>query len=219
MSQHALVICAHSDDQVLGAGGTIAKLSDHGYAVTTLILSYGELSHPHLEEEYVRNMRREESERADDIVDGDGVQFLNLKDGDFKDKQHKARKHIKELLEQHNPDLVFTHSPDDFHQDHRATHSFVLNTYDDIKTIDTDIYVFDIWTLWNVEKRDWPRLYVGIDDTFTDKISALHEFSSQINIFSHTILNNYVYLKQYLTAFANGFATEDFFAEVFYKVR
>jgi LmbE family N-acetylglucosaminyl deacetylase len=36
-----LIIAAHPDDEVLGCGGTIAKLVEKGYEVFTLILGEG----------------------------------------------------------------------------------------------------------------------------------------------------------------------------------
>lgn len=219
MSDDALIICAHSDDQILGVGGTMAHLADKGYDVHTLILSYGELSHPHLDKSYVQDLRERESEAANTIVNGSTVEFLDLPEGAFLEHKHLARKHVKQQLEQHTPDIVFTHSPDDFHVDHTATHTIVTNTYDDIKTVETDIYVFDVWNLWNVDKRDWPRLYVDIDSHMQQKIKALHEFTSQINIFTHTFLVNLLYIKQYIDAFTNGLFTDSYLAEIFYKIR
>lgn len=214
----ALVIGAHSDDQALGAGGTIAKLSEEGGDVHTLILSDGEQSHPHLDPDEVRKMRRGESRAANQIL-GATTSFVGITEGQFREEEGLALKHIKKALTKYNPDIVFTHSPDDFHPDHRATYDLVTAAYDDVDSVTTDVFVFDIWTVWNTKKRGWPRYYVGIDDYYPDKIEALHEFTSQIDIFSHTILNHYVYLKQYVTAAMNGFRTDEAFAELFYKAR
>lgn len=41
-----MVFCAHPDDEVLGAGGTIAKYAREGKKVIAVIFSYGESSHP-----------------------------------------------------------------------------------------------------------------------------------------------------------------------------
>jgi LmbE family N-acetylglucosaminyl deacetylase len=43
-----LVIVAHNDDHIIGAGGTLAKYAQEGKKVRTIIMSYGESSHPHL---------------------------------------------------------------------------------------------------------------------------------------------------------------------------
>ena len=38
MSENVLVIAAHPDDEILGSGGTIKKLINHGYKVITVIV-------------------------------------------------------------------------------------------------------------------------------------------------------------------------------------
>ena len=44
MSEKILVLCAHSDDQVLGIGATIAKYSEEGKKVYVMIFSNGEMT-------------------------------------------------------------------------------------------------------------------------------------------------------------------------------
>ena len=41
MSHNILIIAAHSDDEVLGCGGTIAKLTSLGHNVATLFMTDG----------------------------------------------------------------------------------------------------------------------------------------------------------------------------------
>ena len=48
-----LVVCAHPDDNILGAGGTIAKYSSEGKKVITVIASYGESGNPWLKENVI----------------------------------------------------------------------------------------------------------------------------------------------------------------------
>jgi LmbE family N-acetylglucosaminyl deacetylase len=218
MSQTCLIICAHSDDQVLGAGGTIQELVRDGYQVKTLIFSYGEKSHPHLSEEHVRKVRKDESYEADTILGSHGVEFIDVPEGQFAESM-RARKVVKRRLEEFVPDIVFTHSEDDPHPDHRAVHRVVLDTYDELKTVESDIYAFDVWNVWNLKKRHLPRLYVGIDKYKRVKLQALHVFKSQISMFSHTYLNNVLYVKQLVQSLVNGLHTDNTFAEVFYKYR
>ena len=215
----ALVIGAHSDDQVIGAGGTIATLSKKGYEVHTTICSYGEDSHPHKRKENIQKVREEESIEAEKILGGETTTFLDLPERNFLDYKQKLRNHIKKNLEEHNPEYVFTHSKQDPHVDHQAVNKVVLDTVDEINTIDTSVYVFEIWTPWRAKERDLPKLYIDITDTFEKKIKALHKFRSQINIFTHSILNNILYFKVYTSAFVNGYKSNKVLAELFYKVR
>ena len=59
-----LVFAAHPDDEVLGAGGTIAKLSREGEDIISVIFSYGEGSDPLKEPESLIQERVKESKRS-----------------------------------------------------------------------------------------------------------------------------------------------------------
>ena len=41
MNKNVLVIAAHPDDELLGSGGTLKKLINHGYKVITVIVAKG----------------------------------------------------------------------------------------------------------------------------------------------------------------------------------
>ncbi|MGV8162127.1 MAG: PIG-L deacetylase family protein [Candidatus Nanoarchaeia archaeon] len=219
-----LVICAHSDDQIIGPGGTMAKYAREGYNVYTIILSYGEGSHPHMKLSYVAKTRVFESKAADTIIGGKGVMFLALKDGrmkrDFENKNMMGR--FKRLLANYKPCKIFTHSEDDIHPDHRFVRQIVLDASDSLarkNIIDPEIYSFDVSNIWNFKSRNYPKLVVDISATFKYKIRALHEFRSQINFFSHTISVNILYLAVYVKAFVNGLRYGYKAAEVFRRIR
>ena len=84
-----LVVCAHSDDQIFGVGGTLAKYSKEGKNIKTIIFSYGENSHPWLKEKVTIQMRVKESYEADRVIGGGGVLFYNLKEGNFVEEVEK----------------------------------------------------------------------------------------------------------------------------------
>jgi len=222
--KNILVVCAHSDDQVIGPGGAMAKFAREGYDVYTIIFSYGELSHLHLKKPYVAKVRVKESKLADKIIGGKGVFFLGLKDGairqDYLNK--KMDKKITNIFLKYEPLMIFTHSKDDLLQDHRFVRESVLKIYDSLakkKKLKSDVYSFDIWNLWNLMKRNKPKLVIDISKTFKYKIQALKEFKSQINFFSHTFLVNFLFLAIYIKAYINGLRFGFKKAEVFHKIR
>jgi len=223
-SRNILVICAHSDDQVLGPGGTMAKYAAQGYNVYTLIFTYGEVSHPHYQFKHIAKTRVQESRDADAIIGGKGVFFFGAKDGKIIESIREKKKIplLKRIIKNHSPEKIFTHSIDDPLPDHRAVRSLVLEAYDYLNKkegLKSEVYSFDVWNLWNIRKRKEPKLVVDIGDTFHKKIKALHAFKSQINFFSHTILVNFLYLGVYVKAFVNGLKYRVKVAEVFYKIR
>jgi LmbE family N-acetylglucosaminyl deacetylase len=222
--KNILVVCAHSDDQVIGPGGTVAKLAREGYDAYTIIFSYGELSHPHMKRSYIAKVRVEESRAADKIIGGKGVFFLGLKDGAMKDDflKKNMRKKLMNIFLRYSPEIIFTHSRDDLLPDHRFVRETVLNIYDELnrkKKLVSDVYSFDVWNVWNLLKRDKSFLVVDISGTFKYKVRALKEFKSQINFFSHTFLVNVLFVSVFVKAYIQGLRFKLKKAEVFFKLR
>jgi len=212
--RRVLILCAHSDDQAIGAGGTIAKFSSAGVDVKTFIFSFGELSHPHLQEMEVRKTRVQESQDANKILGGTSVIFLGMREGKFPEEYSERKWYEKLLSHIHSfrPDCILTHAPDDLHPDHRAVYKIVMDVYERGK-LTCDLYAFDIWTVLNVKKRHVPCLVVDISQTFTKKIDALSAFRSQ-KVALFTLLWS-VYAKAIFWGLRRGVR----YAEVFYKLR
>ena len=102
MKESVFVICAHSDDQILGPGGTLAKYAKEGKEIFTIIFSYGETSHFWLKKKVSAEIRVKEAQNADKVIGGSGVVFFGLKEGKFfeevknKDIKDKVKKLLKE---------------------------------------------------------------------------------------------------------------------------
>ena len=58
MPKTILVICAHDDDETVGAMGSILKYIDEGNNLIKIVFSTGEMSHPHLKKEVIPKMIR-----------------------------------------------------------------------------------------------------------------------------------------------------------------
>lgn len=214
-----LVFVAHSDDEVLGCGGTIAKYAKKGYDVHTIICSFGESSHPHLKPEIIRKTRVQEAKRADTILGGNGVQFLGLREGNFLKDIEKGSlfKNLVKRIKELKPERILTHDPHDSHPDHQAVHKIVLRIAKKLPQ-KTEIYTFHIWTIFNRQRTKTPLWYVDVTDEFRQKIRALHAFPSQISMLSYTQANNFLYVLTYLKAFVAGLRKGVRYAEVFHKI-
>ena len=213
-SDVVFVICAHSDDQIFGPGGTVAKYAKEGKKVYTIIFSYGVGSHPWIKSEHTIKTRVKEALDVDKLLGGSGVFFLGLDENKFSDqfKSKKMYSKLKRLILDKHPSRIFTHSVDDPHPDHRALNKCVIETLDKMK-YKCEVYMFDVWTLFNFKKRDYPSIIVDVTDTFKLKVKALKMFKSQK--MSITSLMWSVYLK----AFINGKKIKTRFAESFYRIR
>jgi LmbE family N-acetylglucosaminyl deacetylase len=209
-----LVICAHSDDQIFGPGGTVAKYAKEGKKVHTIIFSYGEQSLPLQKKEYTIISRVKEAKDVDKYLGGDGVTFLGLEETKFMEQFSKKKMYpkLKRLILTFRPSIIFTHSVDDPMPDHRTTNKLVLETIDRMR-YKCDIYMFDVWNLFNFKKRNYVKIIVDISDTFKMKVKALRMFTSQKR--SLFMLMWSVYLK----AWSGGREIKVKHAEVFYKIR
>ena len=209
-----LIVCAHSDDQIFGPGGAVAKYAKEGKKVHTIIFSYGEQSLPLQKKEYTIRARVKEALDVDKYLGGDGVTFLGLEETKFSE-QFKSRKmypKLRRLILKYNPSIIFTHSVDDPMPDHRALNKLLLETVDRMR-YKCDVYMFDVWNLFNFKHRHYVKIFVDVSDTFDMKVKALKMFTSQQR--SLFMLMWSVYLRAWL----GGKEIKVKYAEVFYKIR
>jgi LmbE family N-acetylglucosaminyl deacetylase len=107
-----LAIGAHPDDIELGCGGTLAAHRDAGHSVAMLVMTIGERG-PQL-----RCTRMTEQRDASDVL-GAELYWGGLPDCDV-DAGSRTVAVIEDVLAEVRPDIVYTHAPEDSHQDHRA---------------------------------------------------------------------------------------------------
>jgi N-acetylglucosamine malate deacetylase 1 len=213
-SKSVIAFCAHNDDHIIGAGGTLAKYAREGFDVIAVIFSYGELTHPWLQRKVAIKMRVEESRRADRILGMGRVYFFGIQEGKFgiEIRAQKIKQRIKRIIAVIRPEKVFTHSPDDPHPDHREVCRSVTEIMEEIK-YSCDVYSFDVWNPFNVRLRDRPRLVVDITKTFGQKVKSLSVHKSQW--MARITLTPVVFLR----AFLHGLDAGVRYAEVFVKLK
>lgn len=110
---NVLVIAAHPDDEVLGAGATIKKLSDNGHRVHVLIAS-------HISATREENIAAKafESNRMLGVrrtMLGE-LECMKFKDADH----HDVVMMIEDAIRATRPEIVFMHHPADIHIDHKV---------------------------------------------------------------------------------------------------
>ena len=209
--ENILVICAHSDDHILGAGGTIAKYASEGKKVRAIILSYGEKSHPWLRARFTKETRLNETKQADRIV-GCRSTFFDLKEGRFMEDYPEIKNRIVSILEKENPKKVFTHSSEDPHPDHSSAFNITCDSIG-AASIKPEVYLFSIWNPFSVSRSNDPKMYVDITKTHKKKMVALSLFKSQWAALSILIWG--IFAREV----KNGLQIGTLFAERFYKHR
>ena len=113
-----LVAGAHPDDPESGCGGTIARYTERGDAVTVLYLTRGESGIPGKTHQQAAEIRTAEAEKACAILKAKPL-FARQIDGEVQVNAQQYSE-FRKLIEADNPDVLFTHWPVDTHPDHRA---------------------------------------------------------------------------------------------------
>jgi len=190
-----LVIAAHPDDEVLGCGGTMARLALEGNDIYTLILGEGITS---------RDAFRDRTKRENEIVGlrkqaEDANKILGVKKVytyDFPDNRFDTVplldiiKTIEKIKEDIKPGIVFTHHYGDLNIDHQITFKAVMTAFRPIKDESVkEIYSFEIpsSTEWNVISLTYfiPDYFVNINKYLETKINALKEYETELRDFPH----------------------------------
>lgn len=114
-----LIVVAHPDDEVLGAGATMYKLSREGHSVNVCILS-GEVDarqfRPTLEELH------EDVHKSLQILGVDRVIAGNFPNIEFNTTSHlKLVQFIESAIIETNAEVIITHHPADLNNDHLHT--------------------------------------------------------------------------------------------------
>jgi hypothetical protein len=73
-----VLVAAHPDDEVLGAGGTMAMLAAAGTRLRLIAVTDGEASHPAADPEVIARVRTEESAAARDVLGARGADVVRL---------------------------------------------------------------------------------------------------------------------------------------------
>jgi LmbE family N-acetylglucosaminyl deacetylase len=122
-----LVIGAHPDDIEIAAGASIAKLHDAGFEVRALVLSHGERGGD-------ADSRLTEAEIGAQFLEMDDVQVMDFHDTQMQNQAIEIVNAIERIIREYEPDMIFTHSRHDLHQDHQTVYESTLRAARNLRT-------------------------------------------------------------------------------------
>lgn len=183
---NVLAIGCHPDDIEITCAGTLAKYVKQGHNVTVCHVANGDLGHVEIMPPELRVMRAQEAINAGALV---GIKVITCDIGDVQvySDNRTQRDKVVDVIRSTQPDLIFTHSPDDYMPDHTAVSKLVFDAsfaasvphyQSSVMTPAkvTPIYYMD--TLAGVGFQ--PEEYVDITDEIDLKISMLECHISQL---------------------------------------
>lgn len=190
------VICAHPDDEVLGCGGTIARLAESGHDVHVLVLGEGVTSRDLLRHEegkrHELDMLRQAAFAAAKVL---GVQSVAF--GGFPDNRMDGVelldivKGVERFLAEKQITTVLTHHGGDLNIDHQIVHRAVHTACRPLpSSMIQTLLCFEVpssteWSAGNPAQPFQPNWYEDVEHTLARKLQALQCYEMEMRPWPH----------------------------------
>lgn len=176
-----LVIAPHPDDDVLGAGGTMAAASDQGKGVFSVYITDGRSSprqEQSISDDAMAALREKEALSALQAVGAVGAFFLKRRSGELAGEvREKTEKELIEILQFIHPDEVFLPAPYERHRMHQRCTRMSIDTLRQAGDLKTTLLGYSLWgSFWGEKKR----VVRDISPFIRKKVDAVIAHASQI---------------------------------------
>jgi LmbE family N-acetylglucosaminyl deacetylase len=190
-----LVVAAHPDDEVLGCGGTAARLAKEGRDVCIGILGEGITSRGANRDEAIPQTLaaiQEDCRRAASVLGAKDVVFFGLPDNRFDTvPMLEVVKAVEGLIQRVRPEVVYTHHAGDLNIDHRILHRAVVTATRPMPGCGVRrVYAFEVassteWAFGQCGPVFGPNVFVDISTTLETKLRAMRCYGTEARDFPH----------------------------------
>jgi LmbE family N-acetylglucosaminyl deacetylase len=192
---NVLVVAAHPDDEVLGCGGTAARLAREGHSVYTAILGEGITARNPAAGAADRASlakMQECSRRAADLMKMKELSLHELPDNRFDSVPLlEVIKLVEELVQRWQPTVIYTHHPGDLNIDHQVVNRAVLTAVRPMEGQSVrEMYMFEVpssteWAFQQLTPAFKPNVFVNIESTLPLKLECMRLYESEVRKFPH----------------------------------
>jgi LmbE family N-acetylglucosaminyl deacetylase len=190
-----LVVAAHPDDEVLGCGGTIARLAREGQVVNLVILGEG-ITSRHDQRESADPTAIQElyrcSRRVADLLSVKELSFHGLPDNRFDTVPLlDVIKLVEEAIRRWQPTVIYTHHGGDLNIDHQVVNRAVLTAARPMEGQSVrEVYMFEVassteWAFQQLAPVFKPNAFVNIESTLQLKLDGMQLYESEARKFPH----------------------------------
>ncbi len=190
-----LIIAAHPDDETLGCGGTIAKLSADKKDIHILILGQGITSRQtknSISDKTAIKRLQKQAKNATSILGAKSIHFQSFPDNMFDSVPLlDIIKTIEIYINKYKPHTIFTHHGGDLNIDHSITFRAVITAARPIpETPVQHIYAFETlsatdWSFGKINNNFEPNSFIDISSFIDLKIKAMTKYKDEIREFPH----------------------------------
>jgi LmbE family N-acetylglucosaminyl deacetylase len=194
-----LVVAAHPDDEILGAGATISWLASEGWECRIAILGEGMTSRGETREAGLAahgddlRLLQTAAHRAGRVVGAESVDLFDLPDNRFDSVALlDVVKIVLGLLDRYRPTRVFTHHPGDLNVDHGVCFRATLTALRPLPDVEVpDLYCFEVPSSTEygnpiLHQPFAPTVFSPVRaEDLERKVAAMAEYESEARPFPH----------------------------------
>lgn len=120
-----MAISAHPDDIEINCAGTLAKFHKEGHSIVMCNCCSGNAGHFVIPPNELERIRLQESKNSAALIDAEHIS-LGYGDMSLYYQSKEARDRLTDILRSEKPDLIITHTPEDYMSDHVAVAHLVF---------------------------------------------------------------------------------------------
>lgn len=176
-----LVIAAHPDDEVLGMGATIKKLTKKGHRVTLCVVSEGATAQ--YDNKKMIEIRQNSCIKSGKILGISNFEFLNFPDMKLDSVSHlELNRSLEKIVKKYKPTIVYT-THHDLNKDHQIVFESTLVVTRPFKSSVKQILSYEI--PGSNKSPFSPNYFENVDKEYLFKIKAFKKYESEIESFPH----------------------------------
>lgn len=182
MAKTVLIFAPHNDDELLGAGGTILKLSKNGYEVTVCEITSGPTC----------QKIQSEAKEAHKVLGVRNSVFLNLPSCKLEEmSKTEMNRAFCKVVADIKPMIVMIPHYGDMHLDHRWVAEAAMVAVRPLEaSLVQKVLAYETlseteWNTPSVNNVFIPNLWIDISDEIDRKIEAMRCYQSQLHDFPH----------------------------------
>lgn len=191
MVKVVLVVAAHSDDEVLGCGGAIARHVAEGDVVYAVFLADGVSSREGAGASEL-DKRLASAERARQKLGITRNYYLGLPDNRLDSLPLiEIIRPLEQVVSEVKPHTIYTHHYGDLNVDHRIAYEAVMTSCRPLPDAEVkEIYTFEVMssTEWSAPGVNpfIPNVYIDISPFLDKKIAALNAYADEMRDIPHS---------------------------------
>lgn len=177
-----LVIAAHPDDEVLGMGGTIKKLSKKNNKIKLCVITEGATAQ--YNDDKMIEIRKKACLKSGKILGINDFEFFEFPDMKLDSiPQIDINIKLEKLIRKFKPQIVYTTPYNDLNKDHQKVYESTLVSTRPLKNIVNQVLSYEIPGF--TKNPFQASVYENITKEFSTKIKAFECYKSEIENFPH----------------------------------